>query len=1150
MQRVPLKINLQPGASLQLEHVFCSVGVDAGLNDADEINTYSTNPLVADTDGDTMPDGWEVEFGLPPTVAEKDLDADSDGLTNELEYKNNSNPNMADTDDDGLSDSAELAIFRYTDSGQALGSSISEAVKLADLDGDDDLDVFFANSGSNSAVWLNDGSGNFSLSVDNTLNNFDAADVDFYDTDGDGDLDALLVHSDNTQSNTLWLNGENGDPQGQFSNSGMVFDTVVLDNNAAEFGTLDSLTPNTVFFTANTGANRALAVDKNGFFSLDFIDPLNADSKDVAVGDLNGDQLIDAVFVNSDAQNQVFTVNSPSEYSQNSLFGAAAANRTAVALGDIDGDEVLDVYEAISGAADHLWINNGNGIFNDSGQNLGNDNVNDVNLVDFDRDGDLDAILANTGANKIWVNNGTGTLSDSGLSLGSATSLGLNTGDVDGDGDADIIFANNGANTVWLLEQLDPNNPDSDGDGAFDGWEVTHGFDPLDDSDGTLDTDVDGLNNYDEFLAGTDPALSDSDGDGMPDGWEVEFGLDPTIDDSLGDIDADGLNNLAEYQQNMTPQADDVPPVMDVPIDVTVNSTGTLTAVNTGMANATDAKTSTVIDVDNPGPFATGRNIITWSASDLYGNALQGTQNVNVIPLLNFAIDQITAEGATAQAKLQLNGEAVNYPVDIDYTISGIATSPEDHDAVNGTATINSGTTTGIPINIVNDGIPEGNESFTLTIDTVNNAVVGNKPNHTLTIAEQNITPTAVITVLQQGISVTTVAADSGLVTITASITDPNPADTHSYDWSGSDAAMMDPADFSDESYTIDPMSLSTGIYSIRLGIADNGVPVALNTATARVRVVATAPALSFASDVDGDGDSDADEGSGDSDSDGVADYLDATNADNLLTLNEQGYMLETQPGLRLRLGGQAFTSGSVAAVPEPALQEEAEYDYPNGVVDFEILGVEQGGSANVVVPLRFPLPAAALYRKYITNTWQNFVTDSNNVIASAPGGEGACPPPGSSSYVTGLNEGDSCVQLTVEDGGPNDTDALANGVIVDPGGVAVVAEVNIEVLPVSDQTIPSASTNVVLTALRLTNNLGDVELRSLTVDASGSGSDQLVSTVKVFVDSNNNGIVDGGDIAIGNGQYLQDNGVLTLQITPPYALPPGQTSLLVTYDF
>lgn len=55
--------------------------------------------------------------------------------------------------------------------------------------------------------------------------------------------------------------------------------------------------------------------------------------------------------------------------------------------------------------------------------------------------------------------------------------------------------------------------------------------------------------------AGTDPF--DTDGDGLPDGWEEANGLDPNSstgpNGAYGDIDTDGLNNLAEYLAGTDP---------------------------------------------------------------------------------------------------------------------------------------------------------------------------------------------------------------------------------------------------------------------------------------------------------------------------------------------------------------------------------------------------------------------------------------------------------------------------------------------------------------------------------------------------------------------------------------------------------------------
>ena len=73
----------------------------------------------------------------------------------------------------------------------------------------------------------------------------------------------------------------------------------------------------------------------------------------------------------------------------------------------------------------------------------------------------------------------------------------------------------------------DPWDGDSDGDGLPDGWEVQYGFNPLNNSDATVDGDGDGLSNLEEYQYGTDPTVADSDGDGYDDGYEVSQGTDP-----------------------------------------------------------------------------------------------------------------------------------------------------------------------------------------------------------------------------------------------------------------------------------------------------------------------------------------------------------------------------------------------------------------------------------------------------------------------------------------------------------------------------------------------------------------------------------------------------------------------------------------------
>jgi hypothetical protein len=57
--------------------------------------------------------------------------------------------------------------------------------------------------------------------------------------------------------------------------------------------------------------------------------------------------------------------------------------------------------------------------------------------------------------------------------------------------------------------------------GAFAG--VAYALDPLDGADADSDPDRDGLKNSEEFIYGTDPTDPDSDGGGAFDGWEIWY---------------------------------------------------------------------------------------------------------------------------------------------------------------------------------------------------------------------------------------------------------------------------------------------------------------------------------------------------------------------------------------------------------------------------------------------------------------------------------------------------------------------------------------------------------------------------------------------------------------------------------------------------
>jgi hypothetical protein len=101
------------------------------------------------------------------------------------------------------------------------------------------------------------------------------------------------------------------------------------------------------------------------------------------------------------------------------------------------------------------------------------------------------------------------------------------TGDNGAAGDPDNDALNNGGE---YQAGTNPHDWDTDDDTLPDGWEVQYQLDPLDstgDHGATGDPDNDDLDNAGEYQAGTDPRNPDTDGDGYSDGWEVEHGFDP-----------------------------------------------------------------------------------------------------------------------------------------------------------------------------------------------------------------------------------------------------------------------------------------------------------------------------------------------------------------------------------------------------------------------------------------------------------------------------------------------------------------------------------------------------------------------------------------------------------------------------------------------
>ncbi len=110
-----------------------------------------------------------------------------------------------------------------------------------------------------------------------------------------------------------------------------------------------------------------------------------------------------------------------------------------------------------------------------------------------------------------------------------------------------------------------------------------------------------------------------------------------------------------------------------------------------------------------------------------------------------------------------------------------------------------------------------------ISVDLAANPV--NSPPVLSIIAEQSQTVT------------TSIRSDAGDVIVQASVNDPNPSDSHRYDWTSTDSRLVD-LETVDDVFTFNPSGLVPGTYSLEVTVTDDGTPNMTAQASLAVDVV------------------------------------------------------------------------------------------------------------------------------------------------------------------------------------------------------------------------------------------------------------------------------------------------------------------------
>ncbi len=397
----------------------------------------------------------------------------------------------------------------------------------------------------------------------------------------------------------------------------------------------------------------------------------------------------------------------------------------------------------------------------------------------------------------------------------------------------------------------------------------------------------------------------------------------------------------------------------------------------------------------------------------------------DILPYLAFTSSQQQLEpGQSSSVTVWLSDEAIDYPVRANLMLEQVMLSAtavilREEDTLRKTYTLSAVTQSG---------------SVTISQQGVANVLVGTPERHRVLVVDEPAPLSLFGEATQQARVTTVVSRRNGIVQLSAR---ENSAVPVSFSWSANGLPLQAEGEWA----SFDPRNVALGAYTVTISATDGrrngryelllrvidacnfdscdtttGIPAAINPLHDSTNRLPLCP------------------------------IVDST-ANRVERCQQQGLVFAEVPNLyTLSLG---LFSGDVSwqteqfglALNDGSLQD-AGFTQVGYTVNLDILALPVPGES---VPVMIPLPAGttipkdAVWRKFTNMQWHNFVEDADNVVQSAARDAlGQCPVVSSDVWEEGLVEGYGCIRLIIEDGGPNDDDALANGVIRDPGVLAV----------------------------------------------------------------------------------------------------------------
>lgn len=329
------------------------------------------------------------------------------------------------------------------------------AMAFADVDNDGDQDLMITGKGGPvaSTLYKNDGTGIFTAVTDAPFINVFEGTVGFQDVNGDGSPDLLITGTTSSPAPTatLYLNDGTGDYS-------IAPNTPFEPSNGGDFafGDVDNDGDHDVVITGYNATNQGFSTlylnDGSGIFtevpgaplqalrnsSVAFIDIDNDNDPDlVLAGKADNDEASTTLYTNDGTGNFTLVANTP----------FAHIDKGDIAIADSDNDGDLDILISgdsnTGGLISNLYINDGAGSFSlVASTPFEGTNVGASNFADFDNDGDQDVLIVGAGSAIvaiIYENQGSNNFVTADSLYGaylSSTAI----GDMDGDSDLDLVI--------------------------------------------------------------------------------------------------------------------------------------------------------------------------------------------------------------------------------------------------------------------------------------------------------------------------------------------------------------------------------------------------------------------------------------------------------------------------------------------------------------------------------------------------------------------------------------------------------------------------------------------------------------------------------------------------------------------------------------